>query len=66
MGKFKHRWFGPYWIQYYLPNNTALLVTVEKFDPNPILVNINKLKLIELRILLPQDSKPQLEGEERH
>jgi hypothetical protein len=26
-------------------NNIALLVTVEKFDPNFILVNINKLKL---------------------
>jgi hypothetical protein len=27
-----------------LPNNTILLVTIDKFDPNPILVNINKLK----------------------
>jgi hypothetical protein len=31
-------------IQYCLPNNTSLLVVVDKFDPNPILVNINKLK----------------------
>ncbi len=31
-------------IQYSLPNNITLLVTVNKFDPNPILVNINKLK----------------------
>jgi hypothetical protein len=27
-----------------LPNNIVLLVTIDKFDPNPILVNINKLK----------------------
>jgi hypothetical protein len=33
---------GPYWIQYCLPNNTTLLVMVEKFNPNPVLVNINK------------------------
>jgi hypothetical protein len=37
-----------------LPNNIVLLVTIDKFDPNPILVNINKLKpyiFIENRIL---------------
>jgi len=27
-----------------LPNNIILLVTIDKFDLNPILVNINKLK----------------------
>ena len=27
-----------------LPNNTVLLVTVDKFDPDPVIVNINKLK----------------------
>jgi len=43
-GKFKTRWFGPYRVQYLLPNNTALLVTEAHFEPNPILVNINKLK----------------------
>jgi hypothetical protein len=31
-------------IQYCLPNNITFLVIVNKFDPNPILVNINKLK----------------------
>jgi hypothetical protein len=41
---FQARWFGPYRIQYCLPNNIILLVTIDKFDPNPILVNINKLK----------------------
>ena len=43
-GKFKCRWFGPYRVQYRLPNNTALLVTEAHFEPNPIVVNINKLK----------------------
>jgi len=42
--KFKQNWFGPYKIKYCLLNNTTLLVTIDKFDPNPILVNINKLK----------------------
>jgi hypothetical protein len=27
-----------------LPNNIILFVIIDKFDPNPILVNINKLK----------------------
>jgi hypothetical protein len=27
-----------------LPNNTVLLVTIEKFETNLILVNVNKLK----------------------
>jgi hypothetical protein len=31
------------WIQYCLLNNTALLVTIDKFDPNLVLVKINKL-----------------------
>lgn len=42
--KFKTRWFGPYRVQYLLSNNIALLVTVDHFEPHPILVNINKLK----------------------
>jgi hypothetical protein len=31
-------------VQYNLPNNIVLLINVDKFDPNPMLVNINKLK----------------------
>jgi hypothetical protein len=27
-----------------LPNNTVLLVTIEKFETNLVLVNMNKLK----------------------
>jgi len=42
--KFQRRWFGPYKIQYCLLNNIVLLVTIDKFDPNLILININKLK----------------------
>ncbi len=42
--KFLSRWFGPYKIQYYLPNNTILLVNIDKFDPNLVLVNTIKLK----------------------
>ncbi len=34
----------PYKIQYCFPNNTILLVTIDKFDPNPMVVNMNKLK----------------------
>lgn len=42
--KFQRQWFGLYRIQYCFFNNTMLLMTIDKFDPNPILVNINKLK----------------------
>jgi hypothetical protein len=41
---FQKGWFGPYRIQYYLPKNIILLVIVENFDFNLVLVNINKLK----------------------
>jgi hypothetical protein len=44
LGKFTRKWFGLYKIQYVLPNNTALLVTIEKFEANLVLVNVNKLK----------------------
>ncbi len=27
-----------------MPNNSILLVTIDKFDPNLVLININKLK----------------------
>jgi hypothetical protein len=42
--KLKKWWFGLYKIQYCIPNNTILFVNIDKFEPNPILVNINKLK----------------------
>jgi hypothetical protein len=42
--KITSKWFGLYRIQYGLPNNNLLLVTIEKFETNPMLVNVNKLK----------------------
>ncbi len=43
-GEFKKRWFGPFRVQYCLPNNIILFIFVNNFEPNPTLVNINKLK----------------------
>ncbi len=42
--KFIRKWFGPYRVQYVLPNNIMLLVTIEKFETDPKLVNVNKFK----------------------
>jgi hypothetical protein len=44
LGKFKKRWFGPFMVLYCLSNNIVLFVFVNNFEPNLILVNINKLK----------------------
>ncbi len=44
LGKFTRKWFRSYIVQYVLPNNTMLLVTIEKFETNHVLVNVNKLK----------------------
>jgi hypothetical protein len=44
LGKFIRKWFGLYRVQYVLPNNTILLITLINFEHNPMLVNINKLK----------------------
>jgi hypothetical protein len=43
-GKFKKRWYGLCIIQYFLPNNIVLLVTLGKFEFNYELVNVNKFK----------------------
>ncbi len=42
--KFTRKWFGPYRVQYVLPNSIMLLATIEKFETNHVLVNVNKLK----------------------
>ena len=55
-GKLRNKWFGPYRVQYLLPNNTVLLVTVDKFDPDPVIVNINKLKTYRC----PKEGLPDL------
>ncbi len=44
LGKFIKKWFGLYIVNYVLLNNTMLLVTIEKFETNPMLVNVNKIK----------------------
>jgi hypothetical protein len=43
-GKFIKKWFNPYKIHFGLPNNTVLLVTMDKFDPNFVFANVKKLK----------------------
>ncbi len=44
LSKFKKRWFGPFMVHYCLPNNIFHLVFVNNFEPNLVLVNVNKLK----------------------
>jgi hypothetical protein len=44
LGKFTKKWFGPYKLHHVLPNNIMLLVTIEKFETNPVLVDVNKFK----------------------
>jgi hypothetical protein len=44
IGKFTKKSFGPYKVQLCLPNNIVFLIMVDKFAPNLVLVNINKLK----------------------
>ncbi len=44
LGKFIKKRFGPYKIQYVLPNNIVLLVTIERIETNLMLVNVNKPK----------------------
>ena len=58
--KLRNKWFRPYRVQYLLPNNTVFLVTVDKFDPDPVIVNINKLKTYRCREEgLPDLSSPE-------
>jgi hypothetical protein len=64
IGKFKKICSSPYWIQYYLPNNTTLLVTMDKFDPNLIIVNVNKLIPYRFHNLIPKGLEAQIKGEE--
>jgi len=44
LGKFKKRWFGPSEVQYCLPNNIVIFVSINHFGINLVLVIINKLK----------------------
>ncbi len=44
LGKLTRKWFGPYSVQQVMPNNIVLLMTIEKFETNHVLVNVNKFK----------------------
>ena len=57
----QNKWFGHYRVQYLLPNNTILLVTVDKFDLNPFIVNIKKLKTYRC----PEEGLPDLSSSEQ-
>jgi hypothetical protein len=59
LGKFTKKWFGPYRVEYVLPNNIILLVTLTNFEPNHVLVNINKLKSYQFITLEVWNSKVQ-------
>ena len=60
--KLTYSWFGPYRVQYALPNNTILLVALRHFDKNAVIVNSNKLKnyvLSEgtfLKMVIPEEA----------
>jgi hypothetical protein len=43
-----------------LPNNTILLVTIEKFETNPMLVNVKKLKAYKYMKFEVQKQKQQM------
>jgi hypothetical protein len=64
--KFKKWWFGLYKIHYCLPNNIVLLVNIDKFEPNPILVNINKLKPFQHLDKTPKGLEATIKGEREH
>jgi len=59
--KFKKWWFGPYKVQCCVPNNIILMVNVDKFEPNPILVN-NKLKIYQCLDQAPKGLEVTIEG----
>jgi hypothetical protein len=50
LGKFNRKWFGPYMIQYVLPNNIVFLVTIEKFEINHVLVKLKRYKYMEFEV----------------
>ncbi len=58
--KFIRKWFGLYKIQYVLPNNIVLLVNIEKLQTNPMLVNVNKLKLYKFMEFEVQKKNKQM------
>jgi len=57
LGKFTKNCFGSFRVHYVLFNNTILLMIFINFEPNPLLVNINKLKPYKFIEFKVQDSK---------
>jgi hypothetical protein len=64
--KFKKPWFGSYKIQYSLLNDTIPFVNIDKFEPNPILVNINKSKPYKYLGKALRGLKVTIEGGRKH
>ncbi len=64
--KFNKWWFGLYKIQYYLPNNIVLLVDIDKFELNPIFVNINKHKPYWYLGQAPRELEATIKGGGKH
>ncbi len=50
----------------FLPNNIILLINIDKFEPNPILVNINKLKPYWYLGKTPRGLEATIEGGGKH
>ncbi len=57
LGKFTKKCLGSFRIHYVLFKNTVLLMAFINFEPNPLLVNINKLKPYKFIEFKVQDSK---------
>jgi len=57
LGKFTKKCLGSFRIHYVLFKNTVLLIAFINFEPNPLLVNINKLKPYKFIEFKVQDSK---------
>ncbi len=70
LGKFTKKWFSPYKVQFYLPNiKFVLLVTLDKFDPNLILINVNKLKpyqFLDEKTHIVDRLKPMYQDEQKY
>ncbi len=63
-GKNLKQWFGPYKIQYYLPNNIVLFINIGKFKLDPILVNINNFKPYQYLGKAPKGLEATIKGGE--
>jgi len=50
----------------FLPNNIILLINIDKFEPNPILVNINKLKPYRYLGQVPRGLETTIKGGGEH